>query len=327
MIADSFGRIHDYLRISVTDKCNFSCVYCLPVKNHRFVPHRFLMQKNEIFEIAKVFVELGVKKIRLTGGEPLIRSDITEIINDLKKLNIELAITTNGYFLDNFLDVFRNAGIKSVNISLDSLDEKKFESITGKDGFKKVYNNIILLLKNNIHPKVNIVLVNGINDDEIVPFIQWTKDLNIHVRFIEYMPFDSNGWHINKTVSINDILNTLDNNGIAYTKLKDDNHSTSKAYRAEGCVGTFAVISTVSSPFCATCNRMRLTADGKLRNCLFAQQETDLLTAYRKGEDIRPLILQNISAKFYQRGGLPDFSDNQELYQHLSKRKMIEIGG
>lgn len=326
MIKDSFGRIHDYLRISVTDKCNFSCVYCLPVKQHRFLPHQKLMCREEIFEIAKVFVELGVKKIRLTGGEPLIRADIKEIIQDLSTLQVELAITTNGYFIDKFIDVFIEHKM-SVNVSLDTLDEKKFDAITGQKGFQKVYDNILLLLKKGIHPKVNIVLVQNLNDDEVLRFIEWTRYLDIHVRFIEYMPFNSNNWDINKTVTISDVLQYLNQHNVQYVKLNDEFNSTSKAYRVNGYKGTFAVISTISQPFCSTCNRMRLTADGKLRNCLFAQTETDLLTAYRQGEDIRLLILQNISEKFFQRGGLPDFNDKGELYSKLSARKMIEIGG
>ncbi|HPQ08767.1 MAG TPA: GTP 3',8-cyclase MoaA [Bacteroidia bacterium] len=327
MIKDNFGRIHDYLRISVIDKCNFSCVYCLPVKKHHFLPHQKLMKREEIFDIAKIFVELGVKKIRLTGGEPLLRADIKEIIEDLHTLNIELAITTNGYFLDNYLDTLIKNNVRSINVSLDTLNEQKFEAITGKNAFKKVYENILLLLKNNIHPKVNAVLINPINNSEIIKFIEWTKDLNIHLRFIEFMPFDSNNWDFNKIITLDDVLNILKSEGYSFTKLNDSKNSTSRAYKVNGYKGTFAIISTISNPFCSTCNRMRLTADGKLRNCLFAQSETDLLSAYRRGEDIRPMILENIKGKFFQRGGLPDFKDSSMLLSKLSSRKMIEIGG
>jgi cyclic pyranopterin phosphate synthase len=327
MIKDNFGRIHDYLRISVIDKCNFSCVYCLPVKKHHFLPHQKLMKREEIFDIAKIFVELGVKKIRLTGGEPLLRADIKEIIEDLHTLNIELAITTNGYFLDNYLDTLIKNNVRSINVSLDTLNEQKFEAITGKNAFKKVYENILLLLKNNIHPKVNAVLINPINNSEIIKFIEWTKDLNIHLRFIEFMPFDSNNWDFNKIITLDDVLNILKSEGYSFTKQKDSKNSTSRAYKVNGYKGTFAIISTISNPFCSTCNRMRLTADGKLRNCLFAQSETDLLSAYRRGEDIRPMILENIKGKFFQRGGLPDFKDSSMLLSKLSSRKMIEIGG
>lgn len=327
MLKDSFGRIHDYLRISVTDKCNFSCAYCIPIKDCHFLPNDKIMTADEIFEISKIFNSLGVKKIRLTGGEPLLRNDIVSIIQKIKTLPIhELAITTNGYFLDRYIDDLKKLGVYSINVSLDTLNSIKFQNITQKDAFNKVYSNIQMLLENNYHPKINVVLVKDMNDDEIIQFINITQDLPVHIRFIEYMPFESNRWNFEKVVTLDELLNVLKKEKPELEKLSDAPNSTAKSYRIKGYKGTFAIISTVSHPFCNTCNRIRLTADGKLRNCLFAQTETDLLTPLRKGEDIRPLIFNNINSKFWKRGGLPDFHSS-ELNDKLSKRKMIEIGG
>lgn len=326
MLIDNFNRVHDYLRVSITDKCNFSCSYCIPVKSCHFLSNEKLMTVNELFEISKIFVQLGIKKIRITGGEPLIRPDFPDIIKKLFSLNIQLTITTNGYYIDKYIDIL-STYIKSINVSLDTLDTVKFLRITGKDAFEKIYNNIHLLLKYNFHPKINVVLIKGINDDEVTRFLHWTKNIPIHIRFIEYMPFESNKWNKDYVVSLDEILNSIKQSRYDIIKLKDEPNSTSKAFQIKGFQGTFAVISTVSNPFCDTCNRIRLTADGKLRNCLFARSETDILTPFRNNEDIIPLIKQNISNKFKLRGGLPDFNDQQSLLDALSKRKMIEIGG
>lgn len=326
MLKDTFNRIHDYLRISVTDKCNLNCVYCMPNKQHAFLPNSRIMSASEIYEIARTFVSLGIKKIRLTGGEPLIRPDIITILEKLNSLPVELAITTNGYYVDKYITHFRRLGLKNINISLDTLEDIKFIQITGKDGFHKVYHNICLLLEYHYHPKINVVLMRHINDQEIHNFIEWTKHLPIHIRFIEYMPFDGNQWNVKHVVPIEEILQNLQNSGYKTEKLTDKAHSTSKSFRIKGYKGTFAVISTVSEPFCNSCNRIRITADGKMRNCLFAQSETDLLSPLRNKKDIIPLIQQNILSKSFKRGGLPDFT-KEELTEKLSKRKMIEIGG
>ncbi|GIV27241.1 MAG: GTP 3',8-cyclase [Bacteroidia bacterium] len=326
MLRDSYQRVHDYLRISITDKCNFSCTYCIPIKNCHFLPNEKLMTVDELFQITRTFVQLGVRKIRLTGGEPLIHPDFLSIVEKLHQLNIELALTTNGYYLDKYISELIKLGLTSINISLDTLESAKFLKITGKNAFERIYRNIQLLLDKGLHPKINVVLIKGVNDNEIIQFIEWTKQLPIHVRFIEYMPFEANQWNRNYVVELDEILKVAQQKGFSLIKLKDHINSTSKSFQVEGFKGTFAVISTVSNPFCDTCNRLRLTADGKLRNCLFAQNETDLLTPLRNGLDIVPLIQQNVLMKFKVRGGLPDFK-NPELNNHLSKRKMIEIGG
>ena len=202
MISDSFGRIHDYLRISLTDNCNFRCFYCMPEEEYDFTPASRLMQTDEIVQLAKIFVEQGVKKIRLTGGEPLVRKDAASIISELGKLPVELVITTNGTRIAEMLPVLKEAGIKSINISLDTLQPEKFMLITRRDVFHQVRSNIELLLQEKITVKINMVVMKGMNDGEIKDFINWTKYNPIQVRFIEFMPFNGNKWTSNKMYSL-----------------------------------------------------------------------------------------------------------------------------
>ncbi len=326
MLNDSFGRLHNYLRISLTDNCNLRCSYCMPEEEYKFMPNAQLMQADEIFTIAKTFVALGVNKIRLTGGEPLVRKDAAKIIRTLGSLPVELAITTNGTRLHEFLPTLLNAGITSINVSLDTLQQEKFHLITKRDQFAQVKNNIDLLLQNNIHPKINVVVMKGINEHEILDFIEWTKATPIHIRFIEFMPFSGNKWISNKVITWQQILETIESR-YDFIPLKSEANATAKKYKVLNHEGTFAIISTMSQPFCSTCNRMRLTADGKMKNCLFSQDETDILSALRQGKDIIPLIQQNISDKKEAQGGqfVPDF---EQLHADtLHNRSMIAIGG
>jgi cyclic pyranopterin phosphate synthase len=326
MIKDSFGRIHDYLRLSLTDNCNFRCFYCMPEEDYDFTPASRLMQPNEILALAKIFVAQGVKKIRLTGGEPLVRKDAAEIISSLGQLPVELVITTNGSRIHELLPVLIAANIQTINISLDTLQAAKFFQITRRDLFDQVKSNIDLLLINGIKVKINVVLMKGFNDDEILDFLAWTNDTNTEIRFIEFMPFNGNRWTSNQVFSLEEILEVA---GSRYEilPLAGSANDTAKHYMIPGHAGSFAVISTMTAPFCSTCNRMRLTADGKLKNCLFSTDETDLLTALRQNEDVLPLIFSNIFSKKKALGGqfAVDFEDIEA--SKLRNRSMITIGG
>ncbi|MCU7617092.1 GTP 3',8-cyclase MoaA [Chryseobacterium sp. PBS4-4] len=326
MITDTFGRAHDYLRISLTDNCNLRCFYCMPEEKYAFAPAAKLMQVDEIETIAKLFVEHGVKKIRLTGGEPLVRKDAPKILKSLGKLDIELAITTNGIRVDEMLNELLEANIKAINISLDTLQPEKFLKITRRDLFHRVRNNINLLLKHNNRVKINVVIMKGLNDDEILDFIALTKHNNIEVRFIEFMPFSGNQWTSNQVFTLHEILLKVSSKH-EVIPLEPEPNDTSSRYIIDGHTGSFAVISTMSQPFCDTCNRMRLTADGKLKNCLFSKDETDLLGALRNGQDILPLIEQTMKAKAKALGG--QFSGVFENIDasKLENRSMITIGG
>ena len=290
------------------------------------MPGEKLMTADEIFTLASSFVKLGVNKIRLTGGEPLLRPDAADIIARLCTLPVKLMVTTNGSNVHEFLDLFIKAGINSVNVSLDSLNAETFFSLTGRNEFKRVFSNIELLLKNNFHVKVNVVVMNGYNEKEICDFISWTKDAPLHIRFIEFMPFPGNHWQPEKLITFREILEVIQDTFPAVEKLNDDVHDTAKKFRVRNHAGTFAVISTMSEPFCSGCNRMRLTADGKMRNCLFSKTETDLLTTLRRGDDIAPLIQECLYGKQYMLGG-HDEKQWAEEHAASTERSMLAIGG
>ena len=326
MLTDKFNRIYNYLRISLTDNCNLRCFYCMPEEDYKFAPSSKLMQADEIEVIASTFVKLGVNKIRLTGGEPLVRKDADKIIRTLSRFPVALTLTTNGTRLHEFTGVLREANIKSINISLDTLDSAKFNLITRRNNFKRVWENIHLMIQEGIHVKVNVVAMKGLNDNEINDFILWTKNTPVHVRFIEFMPFSGNKWTSNKVLTWQQILQTIETE-YSFLPIKGEPNDTSKKYIVPGHEGTFAIISTMTSPFCSTCNRMRLTADGKMKNCLFSKGETDLLGALRNGEDIEPLICASVSSKAKELGG--QFGNNFEHLQSdtIQNRSMIAIGG
>ena len=298
----------------------------MPEENYSFMPSAQLMQADEIKQIAGTFIALGTNKIRLTGGEPLVRKDADTIIKSLSTFPIKLSLTTNGVRLHEFMGTILEANITSINVSLDTLQADKFQLVTKRNNFKRVWDNIHLLLENNIHVKVNVVVMKGINDGEINEFIAWTKHSPVHIRFIEFMPFTGNKWMDDKVFTWQDILGTIETK-YSWIKLKDEVNDTTKKYIVPGHQGTFAVISTMTSPFCSTCNRMRLTADGRMKNCLFSKGETDLLAAFRRGEDIVPLILGNVQEKAAERGGqfVEDYHQLQAV--GIENRSMIAIGG
>ncbi|MBS1488773.1 MAG: GTP 3',8-cyclase MoaA [Bacteroidetes bacterium] len=327
MLTDLFGRVHDYLRISITDKCNLRCSYCMPYDlPHGYYANIKRMTADEIYSIAKTFVGFGIKKIRITGGEPLMRKEFRKIIQLLAQLPVELALSSNGVLIDDFMEDLQQAKIKSVNISLDSLQAETFSSITKRNEQERVLSNIHLLLKNNFEVKINTVVMRGINEQEIVNFVSLTKDLALHIRFIEYMPFLGNGWHKNQVFTYDEILSTI-GSVFSYTKLNDPVHSTSKNFKVNGYAGTFGIITTMSRPFCGDCNRLRLTADGKMKNCLFDKEEIDLLSSLRNNDDITELVLKSVRNKKAAMGGQFDNGYQQTEANQVINRSMVGIGG
>ena len=326
---DSHGRGHGYLRISITENCNLRCTYCMPAEGIALTPKAHLMTADEIITIAQTFVNLGVNKIRLTGGEPLVRKDAAAIIQRLGKLGVELTLTTNGILVHDFIDTFKEAGVTTLNVSIDSLQEEKFNQITRRNYFDKFWKNLELLDANGFQLKLNVVVIKGFNDNEIVDFIELTKERNIQIRFIEFMPFDGNQWNKDKLVSYAEILTQVNYNYSAENveRMTDKPNDTAKNHKIVSYKGSFSVISSVTNPFCSTCNRIRLTADGKLKNCLFSNTETSLLDTLRAGGDIEPLIYQNIKSKFTMRGGMDDDAKFQNPKLFSQNRSMIKIGG
>ncbi|OBQ55328.1 GTP 3',8-cyclase MoaA [Tamlana sp. s12] len=329
ILQDSHGRDHAYLRISLIERCNLRCTYCMPEEGVKLSPKSSLMTYEEIYEIAKTFVDNGVTKIRLTGGEPLIRKDIPIILEKLATLPVELSITSNAVIIDKYIDVLKANGVNKINVSLDSLDEGKFKHITRRHEFKKVYNNILLLVKEGFTLKVNAVLMKGFNENEIIDFINFTKDLPVSVRFIEFMPFDGNKWDMSKMISYAEVMRYV-HDAFAedeVERLQDAPNDTSKNYRIKGYQGSFAIISSVTNPFCDSCNRLRLTANGQLKNCLFSSTESDLLTTLRAGKPIEPVIQKAVWAKLKVRGGMDTLKKLQEPELHTNNRSMTAIGG
>jgi len=320
ILKDSFGRVHNYLRISITERCNLRCTYCMPEEGIPLTPEDRLPSVNELMEIVSVFKEMGVGKIRLTGGEPMARKELPEILDRLYAMGFrDLNITTNGVFLDRFIDKFKEVDLTSINVSLDTLDPEKFETVTRRNRFDKVMANIKKGMEEGLRIKVNTVLLKDFNENEIRPMLEWSKTTPIHIRFIEFMPFNGNNWDTKKLVTYQDVLDEA-RKYYKIEKLNDGKHSTSKSFRVEGGKGTFAVISSMTEPFCSTCNRLRLTADGKLKNCLFSNQEADLLTALRKGHNLKELIRLSVRSKKEAHAGMDNLPD-------MENRSMIAIGG
>jgi len=298
----------------------------MPEEHYAFMPHRAFMQPDEIEEIAKEFVRLGIRKIRLTGGEPLSRKDFPTILGRLAKLPVELHITTNAVLLDRYIEDLKEAGVRTLNISLDTLNADTFLFLTKRDKFRQTLKNIELALAAGFHIKINTVVMKGVNEQELPDFVGWTKDAPIEVRFIEFMPFNGNHWTSNKVLSEQEMLNQIGWH-YRYYPLPSAPHDTAKHYGIDKHQGHFAIISTMSAPFCAGCNRMRLTADGKMKNCLFSKGETDLLSALRAGEPLEPLIRQNVREKAKGLGGQLAADFNLIKQEEIENRSMISIGG
>ncbi|MDA9851915.1 GTP 3',8-cyclase MoaA [Flavobacteriaceae bacterium] len=329
LLEDRFERKHNYLRISLTERCNLRCAYCMPVDGVTLSPAANLMNANEVFEIARLFVAYGVDKIRLTGGEPSVRKDFPQIVERLSQLPVKLSLTTNAVSIDRHIPLLKASKVNTLNISLDTLNAVRFKKITFRDYFDRVYQNILLLIQSGFQVKINAVLMKGVNEEEILDFIQFTKNHPVVFRFIEFMPFDGNQWNREKTVSYKEIMDQI---ATEYApeeilRIQDEPNDTTKNYKIKGYQGSFGVISTVTNPFCDRCNRLRLTANGQLKNCLFSQKEQDLLTAFRNKEDLTPIIEKAVLGKKAVRGGMETPEAFEDTDRHTRNRSMITIGG
>jgi cyclic pyranopterin phosphate synthase len=298
----------------------------MPQEEMEWMPKSKLMSKDEVINLAKTFINLGVKKIRLTGGEPLVRKEFPEILEYLSTYPVELTLTTNGVLIHKHIGVLKKAGVRSVNVSLDTLNREKFLKLTRRDQFDLVWENILLLLREGFRVKVNAVALHGLIEGEICDFVAMTEELPIHMRFIEFMPFAGNHWQSKKVVTAAQMLDLVKEK-YEIVKLEDKKHDTAKKYKVPGFAGTFAFITTMSENFCAGCNRIRLTADGKIKNCLFGKEELDLLGAFRKGENVEEIIRLSISRKHKALGGQFDPDYLKANPDAIENRSMIKIGG
>lgn len=291
---DSFNRKIEYLRISITDRCNLRCRYCMPDEGIELVPHEGILTFEEIIRVVRVFAKLGISKVRLTGGEPLVRRDVVALIRQLGKIRgiVDLSLTTNGVLLESFARPLYAAGLKRINVSLDSLNPERFHHITRRDSFRRVWAGIEKSLQVGFHPvKLNVVAIKNLNEDEILDFAHLTMEKPLHVRFIEYMPAGNcQDWRRDAVLTIDQIRERIE----GYMPLSEDisqgHNGPATTYRWVGAMGTIGFISPVSRHFCERCNRLRLTSDGKLRTCLFSDDETDLRRYLRNGCDDRKLV-------------------------------------
>ncbi|HWE38688.1 MAG TPA: GTP 3',8-cyclase MoaA [Isosphaeraceae bacterium] len=291
-LIDSFGRLHNNLRISVTDRCNIRCVYCMP-EVVEFLPRASLLTFEEIERFARVAVGLGIDKLRLTGGEPLVRRELPRLVERLAGIEgiKDIGLTTNGLLLAPLAKSLRAAGLGRINVSLDALDPARFRALTRRDGLEKVIEGILAAKDAGFDPvKINAVAIKGMTEDEIVPLGRFAREHGLELRFIEYMPLDAGEWEVGKVLFAAEILDRLAA-GIGPLDPAPDQDPRAPAvdydYRDGG--GRVGLIASISRPFCMSCNRVRLTADGKLRNCLFALGETDIRALLRGGADDRPI--------------------------------------
>lgn len=304
-LIDTFGRVHTNLRISVTDRCNIRCFYCMPAENVQFMNRDQLLTFEEIERFVRVAVPLGLRKIRLTGGEPLVRRDLHKLVEKLAAIPEidDIGLTTNGILLEEQAQALWDAGLRRINVSLDALDPGKFEKITRRPGYEKVIAGINKAQAVGFDPvKVNAVAVRGLTEDEIVPFGHFARRTGVDIRFIEFMPLDAdNAWERDKVLFAHEILETLSREIMPVVPCPDqDPHAPASEFQFEDGVGRIGIIASVSRPFCLSCDRFRITADGKLRNCLFSLEETDVKTMLRSGcadEEIANAIRASIAAK------------------------------
>lgn len=304
-LTDGFRRQHDYLRISLTERCNLRCVYCMPEEGVRLSPNRDLLTTPEIFMLSSVFVSQGVNKIRLTGGEPTVRRDLMPLMKQIGSLRArglrELCITTNGISLHRKLDSMAHAGLTGVNLSLDTLDPWQFQIMTRRKGFDAVQRSIDRILEMNklgagIKLKINCVVMRGVNDREVLSFVDLTREKELEVRFIEYMPFDGNKWNRHKMVSYSEILDVIRAKYPAISKSADHKNDTSKTWSIPGFAGSVGFITSMTHNFCGTCNRLRITSDGNLKVCLFGDAEVSLRDILRQSNGGDPIDEQAFEA-------------------------------
>ncbi|KAF7337485.1 Elp3 domain-containing protein [Mycena sanguinolenta] len=327
VLVDNFHRRHDYLRISLTERCNLRCFYCMPSEGVELSPSENILTNEEILRLASLFVKSGVTKIRLTGGEPTVRKGISEIIAGLNKFRPygldSIAMTSNGLSLHRRLPELIENGLTHLNLSLDTLDEFRFELMTRRRGLHAVLRTLDVALASLPYVKLNVVVVKGLNDSEVLDFLAMTKEKPICVRFIEFMPFTGNKWDANKMIPSSELLKVISERHPDVMRAPDELNDTARTWKIPGYVGNFGFISSMSDHFCATCNRLRITADGQIKVCLFDAKEMSLRDKMRSGatdSELLATIGQAVLGKQEKHVGMQDIDV-------VTNRPMILIGG
>ncbi len=304
-LIDRFGRVHNNLRISVTDRCNIRCFYCMPADNVEFMPRAELLTFEEIERVVRIGTSVGIDRVRLTGGEPLVRRDLHLLIAKLAAIPgiIDIGLTTNGVLLAEQAQQLKDAGLQRLNISLDALDPEVFKRVTRRDSYDKVIEGIAAARVAGFSPiKLNAVSVKGMTEDQIIPFAQLARETDTEVRFIEFMPLDADSqWQRDKVLFASEIVARIEAEfGPLHPVASSNPNAPANDFEFSDGKGRIGMIASVSQPFCSTCNRFRVTADGKLRNCLFSHEETDIRDLLRhdgSDEDIATAMLNCIAAK------------------------------
>ncbi len=323
-LIDSFGRAHSYLRISVTDRCNLRCVYCMPHDGLEWKKRDELLTYEEITRLAVIFAAMGITKIRLTGGEPMVRKGLSTLVRDLGAIAElkTLAMTTNATLLAEHAKELKELGLNALNISLDTFSKERFTAIARLDQFDQVMAGIYAAIECGFDSlKINMVVMAGVNDDEVMAFADFAAKHKINVRFIEYMPFKDNQWTSAKVVTYKDMLAEIEKR-YELTRMVNDPSAVAKDYAIAGG-GSVSFITSMSESFCSTCNRLRLTNDGSIKSCLFYPAEINLRDAMRKGasdNDLEGMILYSLVQK-------PEAHPPAEEIAAGENRAMIEIGG
>lgn len=329
-LTDNYARQHNYLRISVTERCNLRCLYCMPEEGIELSPPERLLTTPEIVYLSELFVNQGVNKIRLTGGEPTVRKDIVDLMRQLGNLRSkglkELCITTNGISLYRKLDAMAESGLTGVNLSLDTLDPFQFQIMTRRNGHEAVMKSINRILEMNrlgagIKLKINCVVMRGLNEREILPFVELGREQDLEVRFIEYMPFDGNKWSENKMLSYGEMLALIRQKYPDLEKVQDHKNDTSKTYQVPGFVGRMGFITSMTHNFCGTCNRLRITGDGNIKVCLFDNAEVSLRDLLREANDGKPIDSKTMDAIRQLERDLPLQSTGSEGDLNVSEKQ------
>lgn len=323
-LPDGFGRVHRYLRISLTDRCNLRCRYCMPASGVPLRPREEILRFNEIARVTRVLVRLGVAKVRLTGGEPLVRRDVSKLVRQLAGIEgvRTLAMTTNGLLLEEHAANLRAAGLSAVNISLDTLRRDRFERLTRRDALAQVRTGLDAAMRAGFdRVKVNAVIMRGFNDDELADFARLARKHPLDVRFIEYMPFAGNAWRADQVVPFAEMIAALRECIPDLAPEPDD--GVAEVFRAPGFAGTVGFISSMTRSFCASCDRLRLLADGSLKTCLFHEPEGSLRALLRSGctdEELDAAIRTLLARK-------PEGHPPLDMLAEQPNKSMVQIGG
>jgi molybdenum cofactor biosynthesis protein A len=326
VLIDKYGRQLNYLRLSVTDRCNFRCYYCMPEEGVNFAARKDLLTLDEMYSLSVIFSNLGVSKIRITGGEPFVRAGIMRFIKDLSDLKEldEISITTNATFSPGHIAGLQLAGIKKINVSLDSLNSENFYRITRRDSFEQVYQSIFTLLEKGFEVKINCVVSDEKNNADIIPFIELTRTNNLSVRFLEEMPFNGKASFIIPKWNYKEIYKHVEKHYLEIDKEVDEENSTSINYRIPGYAGSFGIIPSFSRTFCGTCNRIRLSATGELRTCLYGPASVNLRDVVRQGASVSEIeneILEAVTKRSV------DGFEAEVSNKHSIKKSMSALGG